>query len=354
MGFASFNAAAWLAWLYVYGYTGLLAGRALDHPLIGALAGVAVGLPVSVALGTGAHYGSPVGLLGIPFAIVLAITGKLWLGLACSAVPLAAVLGDRSARSRAERRLGKIGEALDPADVATLTDQYLFLSESDASGSEQLKTNAVAALAARANDAVREVIARYGKTRSRRHKALLIALLGDLRHPSATLFLGDLLRTANDVKLLGAAVHAAANASDPLLVPPLVDIVRRHEDQDLRSRAARALGRIKGPEAHAAILHVVRGHIEEGAETPSGLLEAAVEACGMAGWDDCVPLLVRMIRGREYDHGVRFESTRALGRMGSAAAVDAMKALAAEQEYGYLLRWALEALGTEVAQREVP
>jgi HEAT repeat protein len=122
----------------------------------------------------------------------------------------------------------------------------------------------------------------------------------------------------------------------------------------LRGRAASALGRIKGPEALAAVTQVVTEHLEEGSEPPSLVLQGAVEACGLARWEGGVPLLIRLIMEPGADHAVQLEAGKALGLIGTADALEAMKRIPGEPEYRFVLAWAVEALGKEAAQREVP
>lgn len=50
---------------------------------------------------------------------------------------------------------------------------------------------------------------------------------------------------------------------------------------------------------------------------------------------------------------MQVEAAGALGRIGSPAAVGSIKALVSEQENRFILAWALDALGTETARREV-
>lgn len=316
----SFNALAWLAWLYVYGYTGLLLGRSAGHALIGGVAGAVIGLPISVALGTSAHYGSPVGLLGIPFAVVLAIARIPWLGLVFSAVPLATALLARSAGRLTERRLGRLGESLDSADTARLVEYYRYSSNVGGSAADELKRKVLEGLVALGDAAVREVIAGYGKARSRRERTLLIGLLGNLRHPDSTQFIMDLLAYQKDTEVLGAAVAAAAHTTDPLLVPGLVYLLEHQEDHDLRAWAVGALGSIKGPEAISALTRVLRQQAEGALRLP---------------------------------HEVQFEAVRSLGLIGSAAAVETLRSLTPYPEYHSALRWALEALGADDARREL-
>lgn len=94
-GFVSFNLWIGVAWLFIYGWTGYLAGLRMGHPWLGALLGLGAGVVPAGQLGVGAHYGGWVALLALPFALTLLLVSeahRLWLGLAFCAIPWVLVL----------------------------------------------------------------------------------------------------------------------------------------------------------------------------------------------------------------------------------------------------------------------
>lgn len=134
-GAASVSGIVVLLWLFVYGYTGFLAGSAFGHPVIGILLALLVGVYPSGQIGIGAHYGGYLAYLSIPAIIVLQLGSipagtRLWFGICICLLLWLLLLPQGLSGARAAYQKRRIGKELGQASL----DHLHFLLRTDDPG----------------------------------------------------------------------------------------------------------------------------------------------------------------------------------------------------------------------------
>lgn len=107
-GFVSGGGIFFILWLIIYGITGLLVGKTLAHPFMGAGLGLLVGLSPSALISVGAHYGSFLSFLPLLYMIAfwfLSDYARMVAGLVLCVLPgvMAIPLGIKWISSRSKQ-----------------------------------------------------------------------------------------------------------------------------------------------------------------------------------------------------------------------------------------------------------
>ncbi|MBN2063057.1 MAG: HEAT repeat domain-containing protein [Deltaproteobacteria bacterium] len=117
-GFVAGGGIFFILWLMTYGITGLLVGKKLEHPFLGAGLGLLVGLSPSALMSVGAHYGSFLSFLPLGYMIAfmfLPDDARMVVGLGLCILPavMAIPMGIKwiSSRSKQARQKDLIRKA---------------------------------------------------------------------------------------------------------------------------------------------------------------------------------------------------------------------------------------------------